>query len=161
MDIFAFGMQMEKDGQAYFEEQAGITGDRHIARILTYLAEEEEKHYDILKKFRDGSKEVPKSRLLSDVKNVFQEMKEKNEPFVGVKDTIIDVLRKGMGLEDKSIDFYKTRAEEMDDPDQKDLFMLLKKHEERHYALLDSMIEFYERPFQWLEQAEFSHQDDY
>jgi rubrerythrin len=161
MEIFSFGMQMELDGKAFYTEQASKIPDDNISRILTYLAGEEQKHYDFLKRFRDGSKELPESRLLKDVRNVFREMKESGQGFVAEKDSLIDVLRKAMELEDRSVDFYRTRAEEAPDEDERDIFLVLKKHEDTHYSLLSSLIEYYDRPSHWLEDAEFTHLEDY
>jgi rubrerythrin len=161
MEIFSFGMQMELDGKAFYTEQASKIQDANIAHILTYLADEEQKHYDFLKKFRDGSKELPESRLLRDVRNVFQEMKDADQGFVTDKDTLLDILHKAMVLEDKSVIFYRSRAEEASGEDERDIFLLLKKHEDIHYSLLSSLIEYYDRPSHWLEDAEFTHLEDY
>ena len=161
MDVFSYGMQMELDGKKFYTEEAGQTTDKNISRILTFLADEEQKHYEILKKYRDGSSGIPTSQLLTDVKNVFQAMRDAGSEFITGKDTMIEALGKALEMEDKSVAFYRSKGEESDDPDQKDLFLLLKKHEDRHYALLSSMIEFYDRPQQWLEQAEFTHMEDF
>lgn len=161
MEIFSYGMQMELDGEAFYLEEAGRSEDGNISRILNYLAEEERSHYETLKSFRDGSPELPESSLLADVKNVFQAMKEKSERFVSEKDNLTEVLRKGMQLEDRSIDFYREREKESEARGEKDIFALLVKQEQRHYALLSSLIEYYDRPSNWLENAEFVHLDDY
>ena len=161
MEIFSYAMQMELDGKSFYEEEAEKTRDDNIAVILRFLAKEEQKHFEILDKFKQGSPELPESSLIEDVKNVFQSMREKKESFVEDKDTLNDVLSKALALEDKSIEFYKENAEASDDSDQIDVFTLLIKHETRHYSLLSSMIEFYEAPYQWLEQAEFTKTDDY
>ena len=110
---------------------------------------------------RTDSPELPESSLLAEVKNVFQAMKEKSERFVSEKDNLTEVLRKGMQLEDRSIDFYREREKESEARGEKDIFALLVKQEQRHYALLSSLIEYYDRPSNWLENAEFVHLDDY
>ena len=161
MDILDFGMKMELDGKAFYEEHASKINDRHAADILRYLADEEQKHYDYIKKFREGSKDLPESRLVQDVKNVFKQMKQTGEGFVEDKSTMFEVLNRGLEMEDKSIDFYKERVEASDNPDDKDIFTLLKKQEDKHYSLLSSLIQFYDQPLQWLEDAEFVHFNDY
>ena len=161
MDILGFGMKMELDGKAFYEEHASKISDRHAADILRYLADEEQKHYDYIKKFQEGSKDLPESRLVQDVKNVFEQMKQTGEGFVEDKSTMFEVLNRGLEMEDKSIDFYRERAETSDNPDDKDIFMFLKKQEDRHYSLLSSLIQFYDQPLQWLEDAEFVHLNDY
>lgn len=161
MDILSFGMKMELDGKAFYEEHASKINDRHAADILQYLADEEQKHYDYIKKMREGSKEVPESHLVQDVKNVFEQMKQRGEGFVEDKSTMFEVLNRGLEMEDKSIVFYKERAKASGNPGDRDIFMLLKKQEDKHYSLLNSLIQFYDQPLQWLEDAEFVHSDDY
>ena len=56
MDILSFGMKMERDGKAFYEEHASKVNDRHAADILRYLAAEEEKHFNYIKNFKEGSK---------------------------------------------------------------------------------------------------------
>ena len=161
MDILSFGMKMELDGKAFYEEHASKVKDRHAADILRFLADEEEKHYNYIKRFKEGSKGLPESRLVQDVKNVFERMKQSGEGFVEDKSTMFDVLNRGLEMEDKSISFYKERAEASESPDDRDIFMLLKKQEDMHYSLLSSLIQYYDRPHQWLEDAEFAHFEDY
>jgi rubrerythrin len=88
-------------------------------------------------------------------------MKEKDQGFVSDKDTLIAVLEKAMDLEDRSVTFYRSRAEEASTEDERDIFLLLKKHEDVHYSLLSSLIEYYDRPSHWLEDAEFTHLEEY
>jgi rubrerythrin len=161
MDILSFGMKMEQDGKAFYEEQAARLNDKNAADILQFLADEEQKHYEYIRRFREGSRDLPESQLISDVKNVFQRMKDNNEEFVAEKATMLEVLNRGMGMEDKSIEFYRERAEVSESSDDRDIFLLLKKQEDKHYAILSSLIDYYDRPAQWLEDAEFFKSADY
>ena len=161
MDILSFGMKMELDGKKYYLEQADKLQDLHAQTILRFLADEEQKHYDFIKNYKEGSRDLPESHLVRDVKNVFEQMIANNQTFVTEKSTMFDVLNKGLEMEDKSIEFYNERAAESNTPDDRDIFIFLKKQEEKHYSLLSSLIEFYEQPHHWLENAEFTHLDDY
>ena len=161
MDILSFGMKMERDGKAFYEEHASKVNDRHAADILRYLAAEEEKHFNYIKNFKEGSKSLPESSLVQDIKNVFESMRQSGEGFVGEKSTMMDVLNRGLEMEDRSIDFYKERAEASENPDDRDIFMLLKKQEDKHYSLLSGLIQYYDQPQQWLEDAEFARFEEY
>ena len=161
MDILSFAMQMELDGRSFFLENAEKLSDDNAAKILKFLADEEYKHYEFIERFKEGSKDVPKSSLVKDVKNIFVQMKEANQTFTAKKDSMVDVLNKGLDIEDKSVRFYQEQADKSDSDDDKDIFLLLKRQEDKHYSLLSSLIEYYERPDQWLEQAEFARSDDY
>ena len=161
MDILSFAMQMELDGKQFFEENARKLTDRYAADILSFLAQEEQNHYDFIKRFKEGSRDLPESKLVQDVKNIFVSMKEKGETFTADRSTMMDVLNRGLEIEDAASRFYQERADRSQSDDDRDIFLLLKKQEDKHYSLLSSLIEYYDRPSQWLEQAEFVRTDDY
>jgi rubrerythrin len=49
MDIFAFAMKMEKDGETFYRDLAQKTANQGIANIFEMLADEEVKHYRTIK----------------------------------------------------------------------------------------------------------------
>jgi rubrerythrin len=53
------------------------------------------------------------------------------------------------------------KAEEVEDPGQKDTFRKLADEEQKHYRLVDSICEFVARPQWFLENAEMYRFDDY
>ena len=99
--------------------------------------------------------------FISEINNIFTEMTRKNVTFVEQNDTITRIFEKALDIEQQSITYYEKKAGEIDNPKAKELLLILKKQEEAHYSLISSMIEYYERPQLWLENAEFSHLDDY
>ena len=92
--------------------------------------------------------------------NVFAQIKESGESFdfdLGQ----IELYRKAQDLEQKSVDFYCEKANEVDHEYQKEIFLTLFDEEKKHYALLENIIEFISRPKTWLENAEFCRLDEY
>ncbi|MHC4528912.1 MAG: ferritin family protein, partial [Planctomycetota bacterium] len=73
----------------------------------------------------------------------------------------IDLYRKAQDIEQNSRDFYLEKADEVKEEYQKDIFLQLAEQENKHYFLLDNIIEFVSRPKTWLENAEFVHLQDY
>ena len=59
------------------------------------------------------------------------------------------------------IKLYKGEAEKTKDKGLKKALLLLKKEEDSHYSLISSWIEYYDRPHLWLEQAEFTHLEEF
>ena len=61
-EVFRMGMDVEKNGEAYYRAAAGRAADPEVAAVLRHLMEEERKHYDIFRALRDelaGGEERP------------------------------------------------------------------------------------------------------
>ncbi|MBN1697657.1 MAG: ferritin family protein [Spirochaetales bacterium] len=161
MDIFDFGMKMEQEGEQYYRENARKIEDENASQLIFFLANEENRHYQLIKHLKEGCGGVLYTRFVKDVKTIFKKMKEKGESFVEEKSGMMDILNGALRMEQESIDFYRTESEKTDNPEARELLRLLKKEEDAHYSLVSSLIEFYETPHLWLEQAEFTHLTDY
>jgi rubrerythrin len=161
MDIYGYALQFEKDGEEFYRHSAESVGDKYLADIFIFLAGEEHKHYQIIENLMKGSVARPASAFISDVSNVFSRMRDRSERFTAPKDTVTAVLGKAMRIEDDSIKYYGQAAEQIDEPAARSLLGALKKQEQTHYSLLSSLIEYYETPNLWMEQAEFHNIKDY
>ena len=159
-NIFEYAMQMEKDGEDYYRQLAQKAGNNGMKTILTMLADEEVKHYNALEKIKTRKTQITESEILTDAKNVFVQIKESGDSFdFDIKQT--ELYKKAQDIEKKSRDFYKGKANEVTEEYQKELFLKLAIEEQKHYVLLDNIIDFVSRPEQWLEDAEFFHLEDY
>jgi len=156
MDMFDFAMRMEKEGEAYYRELAQKCGDKGLAKILTMLADEEIKHYDIFRRMKTGNVVVPETPILANVKNIFQEMRDKGETF-DFDAYQVDFYHKAQEIEKKSEDFYREKAAEVEDQDQKVNLRKIADEERQHFLILDGIIDFLRRPQMWLENAEWSN----
>ena len=76
MIIFEYAMQMEKDGEEFYREIARNTQNAGVRYILTMLADEEVRHFEILRKIEESEPELTESKLLDHAENVFVQMKE-------------------------------------------------------------------------------------
>ena len=160
MDIFDYAMQMEKDGESFYRSIAVKTDNNGLKAIVTMLADEEVKHYQVIERIKQDQYEMPETNILDDAKSIFIQMKEKGEDFDSDLEQI-ELYKKAQEIEKQSQQFYQGKANEVDKDIQKQLFKQLAKEEEKHYFLLDNMIEFVSRPKQWLENAEWYHLDEY
>ena len=156
MDIFDYAMQMEKDGEAYYRELAEKCGDKGLAKILTMLADEEVRHYDIFRRMKTGRAEVAETPILANVKNVFEEMTVSGDPF-DFDAGQVDFYREAQTIEKKSEDFYREKAAEIENEDQKAALLKIADEERQHFLILDGIIDFIRRPQTWLEDAEWSN----
>ena len=161
MTIFDYAMEIEKEGENYYRDLAKRSENVGIIKIMSWLAEEEAKHYDIFKAMKKD--EVPvfeETNLLKDAKQVFLEI-SKDSTTLKASISQTDLYRKALEIEKKSIDFYIKKSEEIEVQDKKKFFLKIAEEEKKHYFLLDNIIEFVARPETWIENAEFNHLDEY
>jgi rubrerythrin len=161
MDVYQYAMQMEKDGEAYYRECAAKTATVGLRGILTMLADAETMHYDLFRRMQAQQDAVlPDSALIDQVKNVFAEIRER-EGASGVRSSELDLYRKAQELERKSWELYESHAAKAASPAEKLTFERIAVEERRHYRILEGIIDFVSRPQTWLENAEWTHLDDY
>ncbi|ODS33572.1 MAG: hypothetical protein SCARUB_01306 [Candidatus Scalindua rubra] len=157
MDIYEFAMQMEKDGENYYRDLAQKVDNKGLKNILSFLADAEVKHHDILKKMKDNEKtQLSETKILSDVKNVFEKMKEENDTS-GADTSQIELYKDALEIEKKNHEFFLEKAEEVEDQAQKEILLKLADEEESHCTILENIINFVSQPDSWLEDAEWYH----
>ena len=160
INIFEYAMQMEKDGEDYYRQLVQQTANKGMRTILTMLADEEVKHYNAVEKMKTEKPQIAETKILTDAKSVFVQIKESGESFdFDIKQT--ELYKKAQDIEEKSRDFYLEKANEVKEECQKGLFLKLADEEKKHYFLLENIIEFVSRPETWLENAEFYHLEEY
>lgn len=161
MNIFAFAMQMEQDGEAYYRELAAKSGEAGLKHILNMLADDEQKHYQIMKSLQESiPAHLVETKVLENASNIFSEM-SRHGPGQLLELGQEGLYRKAQDLEKKSEDFYKQKAAELEDPAQQRIFLDIADEEARHFFLLDHIITFISRPREWVENAEFHHLVEY
>ncbi|MCB2231218.1 ferritin family protein [bacterium] len=164
MNIFDFAMKMEQDGRAFYLEHAEKVDHPQLKKILHELADDEAKHYAIFKALRDGQsasyEEAGKTTILNTVKNVFEEMKSGNEE-LSFPANAREIWAEAQEVEKKSEDFYRQKAEEVSDENQKHILVKIADEERKHWVTMQNVIQFLDRPKTWLEDAEWSNLEEY
>ena len=159
MNVFEHAMKMEQDGRAFYLEHAGKTSNAALKRVLEELADDELKHYNIFKAMHAREKaeykESEKTTIVKTVKNVFEEMKSQNQNFAFPPDArhVWEIARE---VEKKSEAFYRDKAKEMTDNNQKQIWNRIADEEHRHWNTIEQVIQFLDRPKQWLADAEWN-----
>ena len=159
MNIFDYAMKMEKDGENYYRELAAKNKIEGLDKILNMLADDEVVHYDTLKKLKEGIEtDIPGTGVLKNAKNVFSELKPETN---SSDESVIELYNKAIEIEKKSEDFYKEKANEVDQPEVKDILLKIAEEERKHQFLLKNAVDFLTEPKNWIECAEFNRLDDY
>ena len=161
MNIYDYAMQLEKDGENYYREAASRSTHKGLTTILTMLADAEVIHYDLFSKMKEGkSRQLPDAAILKDVKNIFVKMREEGD-LEGIGASQIDLYTKAQGIERMTEDFYREKATQTEDPTERETFLQVAGEENKHYFILQQIIDFVSRPNEWLEDAEWYHLEEY
>jgi len=159
MNIYEFAMQMERDGERFYRNLADSSSSQGMSRILTSLADDEAKHYVIVKEMAEGVEpDMDKTTVLADAKSVFAQMQGTSLDLGGLQ---VEVYRQAQEIERQSREFYKEQADQATQASAKAILLEIADEEQRHYFLLDRIVEFIDRPRTWIENAEFNHLDEY
>lgn len=161
MNIFEFAMNKEKLSEDYYRQISRKTENKGLSHILTMLADEERKHFEVVQKLqRQIPQTVADTNLLGDAKAVFQKMRDAAEHF-NIDITELELYEKARDIEKESRQFYLEKADEVADASQKEIFKTLANEEQKHFILLDHICDFVAKPRWFLENAEMYRFDDY
>jgi rubrerythrin len=140
LDILKSALLLEIRGQAFYKKAAQQAESQAVKDFFETMAAEEVRHVEILS---DQYKTVK-------AKGVFTAPNIEGTP-TGVADKVLaESLKKrisaagfesaaisaAMGMEERAIKLYATRAEEADDPEEKRLYKWLAEWESQHLAYL-------------------------
>jgi len=160
MDVYDYAMQMEKDGESYYRSAALRVKDKGIRSILTMLADAEVAHYRVFTQLKENENVLLKDpTILTDVKNVFQQMAESKD-FSLLELSTIDLYKTAQEIEQKSIALYEGEAKKAEGQ-TRDTLLKVAEEEKKHYMILEKLIDFVSQPDQWLENPEWYHLEDY
>jgi len=161
MDIFDFAMEKEQYAEQYYRVLADKAEHDGLKNILTMLADDEVKHYRAVERMKAKTRDtVTETPVLASAKAVFEKMRRSAEKFdfhIGE----VDLYRKACDIEAKSKEYYLQKAQAVKDAGQKEIFARLAEEEDKHLVLMQNICDFVAKPETYLENAEFSHFDDY
>ncbi|MEN6425130.1 MAG: ferritin family protein [Phycisphaerales bacterium] len=162
MNIFEFAMDKEKYSELYYRDLAERTKNSGLRNILTMLADEEAKHYCTVEQMKAGTpKDLANTPVLANAKKVFEKMRKTVTEKFDFHISEADLYGKAVKIEEESKRFYQKKAKEAKDLAQKKILEQLAQEEDKHMVLMENLRSFVSRPETYLEDAEFSHFDDY
>lgn len=159
MNTIEFAINMEKEGQKYYLEQAEANKDNELHKVFLVLAESEKEHIDLLKK----RKKLEPNKLgdifiRPDIKKVFREIKNFRKEG---RDKQLDVYRLAYTQEEKSINLYTDLLSLTTVPENQELYKYLIQQEKEHLNLFEDLVILLTRPEEWVESADFGERDEY
>jgi rubrerythrin len=167
MNVFDFALKMELDGEKYYRTLAENAKYDDLKRVLEGLAQDEQRHYQIIQLVKSQTfQHIEADPSLSNIQNVFASNNKKISPdnievIAKLKDEQLDVYRAALVKEKESVELYKQLNEKSEKQEEKLIFEKLMQEEEKHVDLIDNIIELLNHTNEWVEAAEFNHQDTY
>jgi rubrerythrin len=156
MQVFEYAKKMELDGINFYKREAEKTTKSGFKRILELLIHEERKHYAFLEELENNCPAAKLETLALDrAENIFQEMRKNKEGFDFSEDQV-EAYRKALEIERKSEKFYRDLAEKQKNPEIKKQLLMVAEEEKKHVIMVDGLVEYIDRPNQWVEHAMFS-----
>ncbi len=133
---------MEHRGKALYEQVASQTTNEDVRKIFNVMAEEEQTHIDFLQKQlkhynKEGSFDanqldnVPGHEAIANT--ILTDEMVKDISGSGFEAAAISAA---IDMENKSVEAYSKRAQETEDPNEKELFEWLANWEKGHHKLL-------------------------
>ena len=162
-DIYQFAIDFEQENQKFYRNCAAGVGDGRLEKVFHRLADEEEKHEQIIRSLAEsGEIEQVESDIVSDARETFRELTRDFDADEGImpRDQV-SIYKKAMNLEEKSYNYYSEKAEETDNDQVKETFNRLAVEEKKHQNIMQNLVTMVERPKTWLEDAEWYHHQDY
>ncbi len=154
MELMKFALQMERQGCDYYSKAAENATNPAARQMLLSLAADEKKHEQIILELMDSKIAKIETLPLKGVKNVFQQLIEQNQTFAAESD-LIEVCKEAADLEKKSAEMYQQLADQSENTQTKNIWLTIKKEEEKHLRLLTLTFEYADEPNMVLEDADF------
>ncbi len=155
MNVYEYAMKVEKDGEAYYKELASKSPNAGLKKVFNLLADAEVKHYQVFKSMRDKDGQDFKALDIStDTKTIFETLKaEKNSVDFNLDE--VKFYEEAIKREDDSYRFYLNKANELENEEEKTVFMNIAQEEIKHKAILEDILAFIQEPTNWVGSAEF------
>jgi len=161
MNILEFAIKMEREGEAFYLEQAALFPEGELGPVARFLAGEERRHAEIL---QSRMKELPYNledvQVPDGIQGVFAREPEEMGNW-GALSAQTAFYRLGAQKEDESIRLYEELREQRETEEDKTLFSYLVRQERQHLELLEQLSEMLRRSDEWVESAEFGIRPEY
>ncbi len=158
--IIEQAIHLEVTAEANYREAAHATSDSSAGRILNLLADEEADHARILRGMEDVSS-LKDTHLLERARTWIDGIVEGGGFTISSDAALLDVLRRAMEMERITEAFYTEQSRQAEDDKTRRLFGRLAEIEKRHFLFVGSLVEYFNRPNEWVESAEFGLRDEY
>lgn len=155
MNVYEYAMKVEKDGEAYYRELASKAPNAGLKRVFTILADAEVKHYKVFKSMLQSEDvDTDTMDIGTDTKTIFETLSEQKED-ASFNNDEIKYYEDAIKREDDAYIFYLNKANELEDPHERTVFLKIAQEEMKHKEVLENILSFIQAPQNWVGSAEF------
>ncbi len=159
MGLIEEAVALERKAEAGYRAAAAATPDVGARTVLLLLADAEAEHVVALLG-RKGVADLHGRNLVEAAQTWVRGAVEGGGP-LSTDAGLLPALRRAMDSERATEAFYRTQGATADDPRVRALFASLADAEADHYHFVSSLVEYYNRPNEWVESAEFGLRPEY
>ena len=162
MDIMASAVQLELDGERYYQQQAEKFKGTVLHGIFTSLSAEEASHARLLMAHTQGQPIdlPPDSGELSEQMTIFRSIGDFRDLHEGFHNQL-EPYQAAMAMEKRSVELYRGLLGQAEDEAARQLYQYLIGEENKHFEMLKELVRHLNRPNEWVESAEFGVREDY
>jgi rubrerythrin len=161
MNVIEFAIEKEKEEERSYLDLAEKADKKGLKKIFLFLAGEESKHLAAIEQLKESIPgQISDIDVELDGKAMLKEMAE-SEGQIDLDQSQVEIYREAVRREEKGRDIYLKMAKKSEDESHKTVFMKLADEEQKHFLVLDNVVDFLSQPEQWLENAEFFHGEEY
>jgi len=159
VNIFDHAMHFEREGVVLYRRLAQKTRDGGLRNIFRWLADQEERHQQIIGKLKAGRAVSGRGKVnFKRIKRIFRKMQLHVEE-MEARPSAVTAYKAALVVEKRSVVFYTTRARATRNPDEKEILIMLAGEERKHMVVLENLLDFMAEPADWVEDAEFTKLD--
>ncbi len=159
-------LKMEIDGKEFYLKASQASRNKLGSQLLKKLAAEEDVHRKVFQDIYDkikNKKQWPEVKFTPDhgkeLRTVFAVAMEKIDKNVNAMPEELDAVKTAMGMENKTLDFYRERSSKTTFPAEKQLYDALAGQEYEHHRVLQDYYEFLQDPAQYFAKTEHTSVD--
>ena len=160
MGLIDEAIALEERAETNYRSAAETTTDPSAAKILGLLADEEANHANALRIMNVGSIGSSGS-LIEAARDWIGGVVEGGAGAVSADAGLREVLQCAMEIERATETFYREKGKASDDRAVQELFARLAATENTHFLFVSSLAEYFDRPNEWVESAEFGLRPEY
>lgn len=160
MGVIHDAVHLEEKAERSYRDAARRVQDPGARRLLGLFADAEAGHAALLREFGHVD-DLESPDLVTAATAWVRGAVEGGAVALSEDVQILDIMRHAMDIERETEVFYRHHAEHASDVRVGEVLGQLAGIEHGHYELLGSLVEYYNRPREWVESAEFGLRPDY
>ena len=160
LSVINQAMELEDDGRQYYLQAVDRAQNPLAKSTFQWLAEQEQQHkqyflayYQVMEEQHDWPSmsqiEVSAHDARQEAASIFQQALAQIEEGVPEDVELSGLYSGAMQLERKSIDLYRTHAEQATDHNAREFYAFLTEEERGHLNLLATTLEYLDHPESW------------